>query len=71
MKGRGLGGTGGSCRRLRLGVLVSDIDGMELSLKEPVPCKEKKNVYIGAGAGYTCRLIKCGATMTADKMIEV
>lgn len=34
-----MGGTGGSWRRPRRGVLVSEMEGMELSLSEPVPCK--------------------------------
>ena len=69
MKGRGLGGTGGSCRRLRLGVLVSEIDGMELSLKEPVPCKEKKSVDIHSRSWSGLQVVAClshRATCTAD-----
>lgn len=38
-----MGGTGGSWRRPRRGVLVSEMEGMELSLSEPVPCKAPRH----------------------------
>lgn len=56
---------GGSCRRLRRGVLVSEIEGMELSLREPVPCTAGETWLVRLGlAGTLGTLLQSLAPLT-------
>lgn len=48
-EGPRLGRDWGSCRRLRRGVLESETEGMELSLRDPVPCVAGDTWHVSLG----------------------